>query len=118
MIQEADIALVPLPQADGQTKNRPVLLLREMPPYGDMLVCGISTQLHQQVPGFDEVVTSQDDDFPASSLKRDSLIRLGFLGLLPKQGIFGKIGEISKTRHQRLLRTLADHLLAGRMRMP
>jgi hypothetical protein len=40
---EGDIALASLPQADGHIKNRPVLLLRRLPPFDDFLVCGIST---------------------------------------------------------------------------
>ena len=48
-MKEGDVALTPLPQADGQIKNRPVILLRQMPAFGDFLVCGISTQLHQEV---------------------------------------------------------------------
>ena len=43
-MNEGDLALAPLPQADGQIKNRPVALLRRLPPFGDFLVCGISTQ--------------------------------------------------------------------------
>ena len=31
-MNEGDIALAPLPQADGQIKNRPVVLLRRLPP--------------------------------------------------------------------------------------
>lgn len=46
-MKEADIVLTPIPQADGTIKNRPIILLRELPPYRDFLVCGISTQLHQ-----------------------------------------------------------------------
>ncbi len=37
MINEGDVALTPLPQADGQVKNRPVLVLKRMPPFGDLL---------------------------------------------------------------------------------
>ena len=48
---EGAVALAPLPQADGRTKPRPVVLLRAMPPFGDWLVCGISTQLQQEVAG-------------------------------------------------------------------
>ncbi|MEK0178996.1 MAG: hypothetical protein EAZ98_04140 [Oscillatoriales cyanobacterium] len=44
-MQEADVVLTPIPQADGTTKNRPAILLRELPPYRDFLVCGVSTQL-------------------------------------------------------------------------
>ena len=52
-MREGAIALAALPQANGPVKNRPVVLLREMPPFGDWLVCGISTQLHQRVADFD-----------------------------------------------------------------
>jgi len=37
-MNEGDIALAVLPQANGQVKNRPVILLRRLPPYGDFLV--------------------------------------------------------------------------------
>ena len=67
-MKEGDIVLTPVPQADGQFKNRPALFLRTMPPFNDALVCGISTQLQQQVAGFDEVVRRQDADFPNSGL--------------------------------------------------
>ena len=46
-MNEGDIALAPLAQADGQIKNRPVVMLRRLPPFGDFLICGISTHLHQ-----------------------------------------------------------------------
>lgn len=36
-MKESDIILTPLPQADGTTKTRPALLLRERPPFGDCL---------------------------------------------------------------------------------
>jgi len=41
---EGDVILAFLPQANRQVKNRPAVALRELPPYGDMLVCGASTQ--------------------------------------------------------------------------
>ena len=43
-MQEADVVLTPIPQADGTTKNRLAIFLRELPPYRDFLVCGVSTQ--------------------------------------------------------------------------
>ena len=57
-MNEGDLALTPLPHADGQIKNRPVVLLRRLPPFGEFLVCGISTQLHQRVAGFDEDIAA------------------------------------------------------------
>ena len=55
-MKEGDVILTPIPQADGSVKNRPAVVLREMPRYHDLLVCGVSTQLHQRVEGFDEIV--------------------------------------------------------------
>jgi mRNA interferase MazF len=109
-MNEGDVALAPLPQADGATKNRPVVVLRKMPPFGDLLVCGVSTQIRQAVPGFDETIEPTHADFSASGLKAASLIRLGFLAVLPQSHFAGAIGAVSKERHQRLLTRLSDHL--------
>ena len=111
-MKESDIILTPVPQADDRLKNRPALFLREMPPFGDALVCGISTQLHQEVDGFDEVIYNQDEDFALSGLISDSLIRLGFLAIVPRAKLIGSIGSISPNRHQRLLENLSKYLLA------
>lgn len=110
-MKEGDVVLTPVPQADGVMKNRPAIVLREMPPFLDLLVCGVSTQLHQQVKGFDEVVSTTDADFASSGLKSQSLIRLGFLAVLPRRSIIGAIGSISAERHKRLLKTLSDYLV-------
>jgi len=112
-MREGDVVLTPVPQADGSIKTRPAILLREFPPYKDFLVCGVSTQLRLEVKGFDETVSSSDPDFTASGLKSDSLIRLGFLAMLPRTKIAGAIGAISSERHNRLLRNLADYLTKG-----
>lgn len=82
-----------------------------MPPHGDLLVCGVSTRLRREVVGFDEVVRQQDADYPTSGLKAPSLIRLGFLGVLPTTSFSGAIGSIGSERHRRLLERLAKHLL-------
>ena len=52
-MKEGNIILTPIPQANGEIKNRPTLILREMPKYQDFLICGISTQLKQYIPNFD-----------------------------------------------------------------
>jgi mRNA interferase MazF len=110
-MKQGDIILTPLPQADGQIKNRPALFLRVMPPFNDALVCGISTQLHQRVPGFDEIIAHLDRDFASSGLATDSLVRLGFLAVIPNNKLIGSIGSISPERHKRLLKKLSDYLL-------
>jgi mRNA interferase MazF len=93
MINEGEVALTPLPQADGRVKNRPVLVLRRMPPFSDLLVCGISTQLQQAVVSFDELIDPADADFVASGLKAASLIRHGYLAVLPPRSFLGKMAS-------------------------
>lgn len=95
---------------DGRTKNRPAIFLRALPPFGDMLVCGVSRQLRHRVADFDEIIAATDADFIASGLLDASLIRLGFLALLPAAEFLGEIGSIAAARHRRLLRRLASFL--------
>jgi mRNA interferase MazF len=109
-MKEADIVLAAIAQADGKHKNRPVLLLREMPKYGDFLVCGISTQLQQFIPDFDEIIRSDDTDFAESGLLKASLVRLSFLAVLQRQAIVGVLGSISSDRYKRLLSNLSVYL--------
>ncbi|MBI2926220.1 MAG: 3-deoxy-manno-octulosonate cytidylyltransferase [Verrucomicrobia bacterium] len=99
-----------MPQADGQWKPRPGIILCAVPPFGDLLVCGISRQLHLQVVGFDEVISPRDLDFSGSGLHSESLIRLGFLAEYTPTQIIGVIGAVSAVRHQRLRVRLASFL--------
>jgi mRNA interferase MazF len=109
-MNERDVILTSLPQADGSRKNRPVVILRKMPGFGDLLVCGVSTQLHQKVDSFDEIISPSDADFAQSGLLKESLIRLGYLAVLSGKTVLGSIGEISVERHHRLLETLARYI--------
>ncbi|MBX7258614.1 MAG: type II toxin-antitoxin system PemK/MazF family toxin [Candidatus Hydrogenedentes bacterium] len=112
-MKEGDIVLANLPQVDAATKRRPVLLLRELPSFGDFLVCGISTQLHQAVTGFDEIISRSDDDYQSSGLLAPSVVRLNYLGVVARHCIPGKIGSIHKSRYRRLIENLSRHLLAA-----
>ena len=79
-MKEGDVVLAALPQADGKIKLRPVLILRKLPvSYIDFLVCGISSQLHQAIGDFDELILSTEDDYKESGVKKESVIRLSFL---------------------------------------
>ncbi|MCX6545186.1 MAG: type II toxin-antitoxin system PemK/MazF family toxin [Acidobacteria bacterium] len=109
-MNEGDVVLVVLPQADGKPKNRPAAALRRMPPFGDWLVCGITTRQRHEVEGFDDPIRPEDDDYFASGLKAPSVIRLGFLAVLPENRLLGTIGSIAPARHQRLLDRLCEHL--------
>ena len=111
-MKEGDVVIVAMPQADGGVKNRPVILLREMPPFRDALVCGVSSQLRHEVVDFDEIVSPEDPDFASSGLVTASLIRLGFISVVPRSKIAGSIGSIGSFRHRRLLERLSDYLIA------
>lgn len=111
-MKERDVILVPLPQADGQRKPRPAIILRIIPPFGDFLVCGISSQLRQKVEGLDDLLVRKDGDFANSGLQTDSLIRVGYLAIFTPQQVIGDIGEITPERHHRLLKRLADFLIS------
>jgi len=110
-MKEGEVILIPIPQADGRIKHRPVIILRELPRYSDYLVCGVSSKLSQYVKDFDEIISPADPDFVTSGLITASVIRLGFLAVLPHKSIAGAIGEISSKRHLRLLKTLSDYLV-------
>ncbi len=111
-MKEGDVVLAALPQADGKSKLRPVLLLRQLPsPYNDFLVCGISTQIHQLIKNFDELISEKDNDFKDSGIIKDSIIRLSFLAVAPINLVAGKIGRISEFRHKKLLKRLSDYLI-------
>ena len=106
-----DIALTALPQSDGAAKIRPVLLLKRVPPYGDFLVCGVSSQVQQEVVGFDYVIGSGTPDFAGSGLKTNSVVRLGFLAVLPETNLVGKIGSVPGATIALLRQRLAEFLL-------
>jgi mRNA interferase MazF len=94
-MQESKIILTAIPQSNGAIKNRPALILRKMPKYQDLLVCGISTQTKQYIPNFDEIISPNDVDFESSGLTSPSVIRLSFLTVIPNKNVIGAIGNIS-----------------------
>jgi mRNA interferase MazF len=108
-MRESEIILVALPQADGKQKYRPALILRKMP-NGDLLVCGISTQVDKYIPEFDEMISPGSDDFAHAGLKLESLARLSYLFTIPPNQAGKSIGYLSDVTHQRLLSKLSSYL--------
>ena len=107
-----DVVLIRLPQlAGGAPKLRPALLLAMLPgPYQNRLICGISTQLQQMVPNWDEPIGPGDADFVGSGLHKASAIRLSYLYAADAAEVVGSIGSIEAARLERLLKRLAQHL--------
>lgn len=107
-----DVVLIPLPQIGGAAaKLRPALVLAKLPgPYQNLLLCGISTQLHQLEANWDELIQPGDADYPASGLRRPSIIRLSYLYAADPSETSGVIGQIDPARFHRLRQRLSDHL--------
>jgi len=112
-MKSGEIALLRFPHADLETgKLRPVLLIAQVPgAYPDWLVAMVSSRLEQAIPGFDEVISEGDSDFPASGLKQASVIRTGRLAVVDTRLLMGEIGEISGERLNRVRRRIADWIL-------
>ena len=110
-MKDGDICIHKVAQPDGTFKIRPVLLLKQMPPFGDWIVCAISTQLRQEVKDFDFIIDESNPDFMLSGLKSSSLIRLGFINTVDKKAIPGVIGNISTIIVKMLQQRLADKLI-------
>ncbi len=112
MVSEGDIVVARLPQADGGAKLRPVVLLSELPGFGDFLVCGVSSQLRQAVRSFDIVI---DDDFAVTGLRVPSVVRLAFLAVVPVAEMKRRLGRVSPEVLESLQKTLAQHLTSRQM---
>ena len=109
-MKAGEVVLAALAQANDEIKLRPAILLCQLPPYGDWLACGISTQVRHFVPEFDELVAPADADYGGSGLRRESVVRLGFLSTLTRSQIGGTLGRIGPDRLARLRDRLARHL--------
>jgi len=72
----------------------------------------ISSQLHQQIPDFDEVITSADSDFHQSGLKLASVIRISRLAVVNSDMLLGKLGRIDTQRLSRIKQRLASWIQA------
>jgi mRNA interferase MazF len=109
VIREGQIVLFRFPQTDQQSgKLRPALVVRKLPSKNeDWLICMISSQLSQEIPGFDEIISPDDPDFKDSSLKLPSLIRIGRLALVNVNILAGSIGHVADTRLTRIRQNLS-----------
>ena len=107
-----DVLLIRLQLANAAApKLRPALLLANLPgPYQNLLVCGISTQLHQTVPDWDELLAPGEPDYAASRVRRASEIRLSYLYAATPGEVAGAIGRIDNQRLRRLRDRLVDRL--------
>ena len=104
------MALLNMLQPDGSKKSRPILLLKQVRPFNDWIVCAISSQLQQEVKGFDYVILDTSSEYTATGLKQSSVIRLGMISTVSKSAIPGIIGNIPLSILQTLKKRLGAHI--------
>ncbi len=109
MIHEGDIVVFRFPQTDLRTgKLRPALIVRRTPHrYDDWLVCLLTTQVHQLLDGFDDIILPSDDDFAKASLPEATVIRVTRLVVVHSSVFEGIIGSISSERLTRVRESIA-----------
>jgi mRNA interferase MazF len=112
---EGKIVVTIFPQ-DKQGKLRPALVLRKFPKYNDLLVCGITSRVHQFIPDFDVLLDEAHPDFAMCGLKFPGICRLNMLTMLAVEDVKGSIGEISNITLDALLKTLSDYLVSNSAR--
>src|SRR3972149_5090279 len=100
MKQAGQVVVFRFPQTDlDEGKLRPALLLGKLPgEYDDWLICMISSQTHQYIAGFDELIQESEDDFGESGLKVPSVIRVGRLAVVAGEILLGAIGRSEERR--------------------
>ena len=111
-MKPGNVVLIRLPQiAGGLPKLRPAVILAILPGrYQNVLICGISTQLHELQADWDDMIAPGDADFSLSGLHRTSAIRLSYLYGADAGEISGVIGRIDSSRLTRVRRRLAQLL--------
>jgi len=112
MKQTGQVVVFRFPQTNlEEGKLRPALLLGKLPgEYDDWLICMISSQTHQYIAGFDELIQESEDDFGESGLKVPSVIRVGRLAVVSGEILLGAIGQVSNERLGRVKKHLSDWL--------
>ena len=110
-MKPGEVVLIRLQTTAGAAKLRPALVLSTLPgPFQNVLICGISTQLNDLQPDWDELVEPSDADFVSSGVHKVSAIRLSYLYAAASREIAGTIGIVDPKRLSRLLTRLASRL--------
>ena len=113
MTEPGQIILVRSPQSVlAAGKLRPALLFGKLlGEYDDWLVCMISSQMRQYIPGFDEIIHENDSEFIQSGLKETSVIRVGRIAVVEEKVLLGAIGRLSSDRFERVKNRIAEWIL-------
>jgi mRNA interferase MazF len=110
MKKAGQIVLFKFLQSNYKTgKLRPALLIAQLPgKHDEWLICMISSQKHQYIDGYDEIISIDSSDFIQSGLKVESIIRTTRLAVCSRSILLGNIGEISDQRFIRIINKISD----------
>lgn len=104
------VVLTSVLQSDGKIKSRPAVVLKEIAPFGDWLICPVSSQLRQFLPGVDLLIDELHPDYSNMRLVMPSIIRVCKLQATPAFMIKAEIGKISTATYDLLIKQLKDWL--------
>jgi len=107
---QGHVVLIRFPRTDlGSGKLRPALVVKSVPGrHDDWLLCMISSNMAQIVSGFDDVISSGDEDYEESGLRTASVVRVGRLAVVARARLHGSIGVVAEKRVNRIRRNLVD----------
>ena len=110
-MKSGSIVLAALPQSDRLWKLRPILLVKNLPGFGDWLVAGISTQIQYAIPDWDVLINPLLPEFTMCGIKQMSIVRLSFLAVVPENSISGSLGTLPETLVRELKKRLSDYVI-------
>lgn len=108
-MKAGDIVIAILPQ-DGLQKRRPVLILKVLPRYNDLLVCAVSSQLYQYTDGLDIILESTHPAFTESGLNRTSVFRITNIATLSQEDVEGTVGCLQHELFRNVIENLTGFL--------
>src|SRR4051794_1977719 len=109
-MEAGEIVKITMQQADQKIKSRPGILLKEVSPFNDWLICGISSKLHTLNKELDIVLDKEHSDFQQTNLLYPAIIRVGYLATFPEAMIEGVVGSISQKTLKQLKQNLVTFL--------
>lgn len=109
-MKPGEIVLIRFPRSDLLAgKLRPALVIAVAPGrHADLLLALITSQIHQAIPSFDEIIEATDTDYQATGLKVRSAVRLARLVSVEAAMVNARLGSISHGRLGQIRARLAD----------
>lgn len=109
-MEAGSVVRIALLQSNGELKSRPALLLKNVEPFNDWLLCSISSKLHNAVKGLDLILDEEHEDYKQSGLKYPGVVRVAHVFTMSEETIEGTIGKLIKPTLKRLKNNLGEYI--------